>query len=439
MKTYFPEVKKSVKYEGPKSSDPLAFKFYDADKKIGGKTMREHLRFAVAYWHTFKGAGADIFGAGTFRRPWLTSGEPMKAAEETLDAAFEFTSKLGAPYYCFHDRDIAPEGKDFAESCKNLDKIVAKAAKLQKSTGVKLLWGTANLFSHPRYAHGAATNPDAHVFAYACAQVKHAMDATMELGGENYLFWGGREGYETLLNTDYCREQEQLARFLTMAVDYKQKIGFKKMFLLEPKPHEPTKHQYDFDSATVLGFLQKHGLLEHFKLNIEANHATLAGHSFEHELTVASAAGKLGSIDANTGDPQLGWDTDQFPSNIYSAVYAMLVVLKQGGLGSGGLNFDAKPRRGSTDTVDLFYGHIGAMDTFARALLIADRIIKDGVIDGFIKSRYAGFEKGYGADVMKGKSSFGKLEKVILDKGEPELKSGRQEMLENIINQYIVM
>ncbi|MFA6102514.1 MAG: xylose isomerase [Victivallaceae bacterium] len=438
MKTYFPEVKQSVKYAGPKSSDPLTFKFYDADKKVGGKTMREHLRFAVAYWHTFKGAGADIFGAGTFRRPWLSAGNPMKAAEDTLDAAFEFTAKLGAPYYCFHDRDIAPEGKDFAESCKNLDKIVAKAAKLQKSTGVKLLWGTANLFSHPRYAHGAGTNPDAHVFAYACAQVKHAMDATLALGGENYVFWGGREGYETLLNTDYCHEQEQFARFLSMAVDYKRKIGFKGTFLIEPKPHEPTKHQYDFDSATVLGFLQKHGLLEHFKLNIEANHATLAGHTFEHELTVASAAGKLGSIDANTGDPQLGWDTDQFPSNIYNAVYAMLVVLKQGGIGSGGLNFDAKPRRGSTDTVDLFHGHIGSMDTFARALLIADRIIKDGVIAGFIKDRYAGFEKGYGADVINGKSSFDKLEKVILDKGEPELKSGRQEMLENIINQYIV-
>lgn len=438
MKAYFPEVKQSVKYEGPKSSNPLAFKYYDADKKIGGKTMREHLRFAVAYWHTFKGAGADIFGAGTFRRPWLTASDPMKAAEDTLDAAFEFTSKLGAPYYCFHDRDIAPEGRDFAESCKNLDKIVAKAARLQKSTGVKLLWGTANLFSHPRYAHGAGTNPDAHVFAYACAQVKHAMDATLTLGGENYVFWGGREGYETLLNTDYCREQEQFARFLAMAVDYKQKIGFKGTFLIEPKPHEPTKHQYDFDSATVLGFLQKHGLLEHFKLNIEANHATLAGHTFEHELTVASAAGKLGSIDANTGDPQLGWDTDQFPANIYSAVYAMLVVLKQGGLGSGGLNFDAKPRRGSTDTVDLFHGHIGAMDIFARALLISDRIIKDGVIDGFINNRYASFDKGYGADIIKGQSSFDKLEKVILKKGEPELKSGRQEMLENIINQYIV-
>jgi xylose isomerase len=354
-----------------------------------------------------------------------------------LEAAFEFIAKLGVPYYCFHDRDIAPEGKNFTESCKNLDKIVAKAAKLQKNTGIKLLWGTANLFSHPRYAHGAATNPDSHVFAYACAQVKHAMDATVALGGENYLFWGGREGYETLLNTDYKQEQEQLARFLTMAVEYGKKIGFKGKYFIEPKPHEPTKHQYDFDSATSLGFLQKYGLLEHFMLNIEANHATLAGHTFEHELTVASAAGKLGSIDANVGDAQLGWDTDQYPADIYSAVYAMLVVLKQGGIG-GGLNFDAKPRRGSTDTVDLFYGHIGAMDVFARALIIADRIIKDGVIGGIVANRYAGFSKGYGADVMKGKSSLEKLEKVILEKGEPVMQSGRQEMIENIINQYLI-
>jgi xylose isomerase len=437
MATYFPEVKTQVKFEGQKSKNPLAFKFYDANKKVGGKTMREHLRFAVAYWHTFKGSGADIFGAGTFCRPWLTSSNPMKAAEDTLEAAFEFIAKLGVPYYCFHDRDIAPEGKNFTESCKNLDKIVAKAAKLQKNTGIKLLWGTANLFSHPRYAHGAATNPDSHVFAYACAQVKHAMDATVALGGENYLFWGGREGYETLLNTDYKQEQEQLARFLTMAVEYGKKIGFKGKYFIEPKPHEPTKHQYDFDSATSLGFLQKYGLLEHFMLNIEANHATLAGHTFEHELTVASAAGKLGSIDANVGDAQLGWDTDQYPADIYSAVYAMLVVLKQGGIG-GGLNFDAKPRRGSTDTVDLFYGHIGAMDVFARALIIADRIIKDGVIGGIVANRYAGFSKGYGADVMKGKSSLEKLEKVILEKGEPVMQSGRQEMIENIINQYLI-
>jgi xylose isomerase len=354
-----------------------------------------------------------------------------------MDAAFEFISKLGAPYYCFHDRDIAPEGKNFKESCNNLEKIVAKAKKLQKDTGIKLLWGTANLFSHPRYAHGAATNPDADVFAYACAQAKHAMDATLELGGENYVFWGGREGYDTLLNTDYGHEQEQFARFLQMAVDYKKKIGFTGTLLIEPKPKEPAKHQYDCDAATVLGFLRKHGLSDEFKLNIEANHATLAGHTFEHELTVASDAGKLGSIDANTGDPMLGWDTDQFPTNLYSAIYAMLVVLKQGGIGSGGLNFDAKPRRGSSDLTDLFYGHIGAMDTFARALLIAEKIMRDGIFDSFVKERYAGFAQGFGKDIIGGRSSFDKLEKIVLKNGDPSQKSGRQEMLENIINQYI--
>lgn len=436
MKEYFRETKK-VEFEGHDSKNPLAFRYYDETMEVDGKTMREHLRFAVAYWHTFKGTGSDIFGTGTFERPWRKAADPVKAAEDTMDAAFEFISKLGAPYYCFHDRDIAPEGKNFRESCSNLDRIVKKAGKLQKDTGVKLLWGTANLFSHPRYAHGAGTNPDAHVFAYACAQVKHAMDATLELGGENYVFWGGREGYDTLLNTDYGHEQEQFARFLQMAVDYKKKIGFKGSLLIEPKPKEPTKHQYDCDSATVIGFLLKHGLADEFKLNIEANHATLAGHTFEHELTVASEAGKLGSIDANTGDPLLGWDTDQFPTNLYSAVFAMLAVLKQGGLGTGGLNFDAKPRRGSTDLNDLFYGHIGAMDTFARALLIAHEIIKDGVIDDFVKERYSSFSRGFGKDVMKGKSSFDQLEKIVFEEGEISLKSGRQEMLENIVNQYI--
>lgn len=436
MKEYFKDIKK-IEFEGTDSKNQLAFKYYDEKRKVGEKTMREHLRFAIAYWHTFKGTGADIFGAGTFQRPWLASNNPLKAAEDTMDAAFEFISKLGAPYYCFHDRDIAPEGRDFNESCGNLDKITDKAKKLQKDTGIKLLWGTANLFSHPRYAHGAATNPDANVFAYACAQVKHAMDATLELGGENYVFWGGREGYDTLLNTDYGHEQEQFARFLQMAVDYKKKIGFTGMLLIEPKPKEPTKHQYDCDAATVLGFLQKHGLSDEFKLNIEANHATLAGHTFEHELTVASNAGKLGSIDANTGDPMLGWDTDQFPTNLYSAIYAMLVVLKQDGIGSGGLNFDAKPRRVSSDLIDLFYGHIGAMDTFARALLIAEKIIKDGVLDSFVKERYSSFSEGFGKDIIKGKSSLEQLEKIVLKNGEPAPKSGRQEMLENIINQYI--
>ena len=437
MKTFFPEIKETIQYEGPESKNPLAFKYYDANRIVGGKTMKEQLNFSLAYWHTLKGNGADIFGAGTINRPWLQNSDPMKNAEDTVYAAFEFISKLGLPYYCFHDRDIAPEGKDFAESCKNLHHIVSIAKKLQTETGTKLLWGTANLFSHPRYTHGGGTNPDAMAFAWACAQVKNAMDATLELGGENYLFWGGREGYETLLNTNYAHEQEQLARFLHMAVDYKKKIGFDGLFMLEPKPHEPTAHQYDFDSATVLGFLRKYDLLDYFRINVEANHATLAGHTFEHELTVAAADGKLGSVDANIGNPQLGWDTDQFPTNLYDAVKAMMVILKNGGFTNGGLNFDAKIRRGSTDTIDLFHAHIGAMDTFARALLIANEIIEDGVLDGFVKDRYSSFDSGFGADIMNGKSSFEVLEKIILENGEPEMISGRQEMLENILNQYI--
>ena len=437
MKTFFHEVKETIRYEGADSKNPLAFKYYDADRVIGGKTMKEQLNFSLAYWHTLKGTGADIFGAGTYKRPWQQNNDPMKDAEDTVHAAFEFISKLGIPYYCFHDRDIAPEGETFAESCRNLEHIVSIAKKLQNETGTKLLWGTANLFSHPRYTHGGGTNPDAMTFAWACAQVKNTMDATLELGGENYLFWGGREGYETLLNTDYGREQEQLARFLHMAVDYRKKIGFKGLFMLEPKPHEPTAHQYDFDSATVLGFLRKYDLLDYFRLNIEANHATLAGHTFEHELTVAAADGRLGSVDANIGNPQLGWDTDQFPTNLYDAIKAMMVILKSGGFTNGGLNFDAKPRRGSTDTLDLFHAHIGAMDTFARGLIIADKIITDGKIDDFIKDRYSSFDNGFGADIMAGKSSFEILEKIVFENGEPEMKSGRQEMLENIINQYI--
>ena len=437
MSTFFPEVKEAIRYEGADSKNPLAFKYYDADRIVGGKTMKEQLNFSLAYWHTLKGSGADIFGAGTYKRPWLQKSNPLKNAEDTVYAAFEFLSKMGIPYYCFHDRDIAPEGETFTESCKNLEHIVAIAKKLQGETGSKLLWGTANLFSHPRYTHGGGTNPDAMTFAWACAQVKNAMDATLTLGGENYVFWGGREGYETLLNTNYVQEQDQLARFLHMAVDYKKKIGFKGMFLLEPKPHEPSAHQYDFDSATVLGFLRKYDLMDYFCLNIEANHATLAGHTFEHELTVAAADGKLGSVDANIGNPQLGWDTDQFPTNLYDAIKAMMVILKNGGLGKGGLNFDAKPRRGSTDTMDLFYAHIGAMDTFARGLLIADKIISDGELDAFVQERYSSFDSGFGADIMKAKSSFDILEKIVLENGEPEMKSGRQEMLENIINQYI--
>ncbi len=437
MKTYFPDIPDKIIYEGPASKNPLAFKYYNPSQIVGQKTMAEHLRFSVAYWHTFKGTGMDPFGAATFRRPWNMGKTPMEQAENTLQAAFEFVQKLGVPFYCFHDRDLAPEGETFSESCQNLETMVAKAKKLQEETGTKLLWGTANLFSHPRYAHGAATNPDAHVFAYATAQVKHAITATKELGGSNYVFWGGREGYETLLNTDMKREQEQMARFFHMAVDYAKQIGFDGQFLIEPKPKEPTKHQYDFDAATVLDFLRAYDLLDYFKLNIEANHATLAGHSFEHDLTVASLNGKLGSIDANVGDPLLGWDTDQFPTDPVMCARAMLVVLKQGGIGKGGFNFDAKLRRGSFDENDLFYAHISGMDTFARGLTAAHQIIEDGVLDHFIEKRYASYGEGIGKQIISGRESFDSLEQWILKKGEPAFKSGRQEMLENIVSSYV--
>ncbi len=433
---FFPEVKNKIMYEGPESKNPMAFKWYNPEQMVAGKTMAEHLRFAVAYWHTYKGNGADMFGAGTFQRPW-NDGSPMDTAKNALHANFEFCQKLGVEFYCFHDRDIAPEGETFAESCKNLEEIVGMAKELQRNTGLKLLWGTANLFSNPRYAHGASTNPDAQVFAYAAAQVKHAIDATCELGGENYVFWGGREGYETLLNTKLKQEQQQLACFLQMAVDYAKKIGFKGQFLIEPKPCEPTKHQYDSDSAAVLGFLREHNLIDHFKLNIEANHATLAGHTFEHELTVASAAGKLGSVDANRGDVMLGWDTDQFPTNIYDTTLAMLVILKQGGLAPGGLNFDAKMRRGSIASEDLFHAHIGAMDAFARGLVIANKIIEDGVLDGEVTDRYASWDVGIGEKILNGNADFESLNDFILEGGEPILTSGRQEYLENLLNTYI--
>lgn len=435
---YFKSVTQPIQYEGKESKNPLAFKYYKKDQKVGNKTMSEHLRFAVAYWHTLMGSGQDMFGAATFMREWHQSTDPMKRAEETLEAAFEFFQKLGVEYYCFHDRDIAPEGETFAESCKNLEKIVSLAKKLQADTGIKLLWGTANLFSSPIYAQGAATSPNAHVFATAAAQVKHAIDATKELGGENYVFWGGREGYESLLNTDLPREQENLARFLQMAVDYKKRIGFEGQFLIEPKPAEPMKHQYDSTAATTLYFLSRYGLLEHFKLNIEANHATLAGNTFEHELVVASAAGKLGSVDANRGDLLLGWDTDQFPIDLYSTTFAMIVILRQNGLGKGGLNFDAKVRRSSTDPVDLFYGHIGGMDAFARGLLIAHRILEDKVLDQFIEERYASFKEGIGAEILSGKLGFEELSAWVQKQPAPNLASGKIELIENIINSYIV-
>ena len=437
MTVFFPQILSPVAYEGPDAKKPLSFKYYDSEKKVAGRTMAEHLRFAGAYWHSFKGTGRDIFGADVYNRLWDKQTDPITRAEATLQAAFEFNQKLGLRFYCFHDRDLAPEGDTFAESCRNLEKLVTLARKLQQQTGIRLLWGTANLFGHPRYTHGAATNPDMHVFAYAAAQVKHAIAATHELGGENYVFWGGREGYDTLLNTDMQREQDQLARFFHMAVDYARQIGFAGQFLIEPKPQEPTKHQYDFDAATVLNFLRQYNLLDHFKLNIEANHATLAGHTFEHELSVASSAGKLGSIDINRGDNLLGWDTDQFPTDLYQATYAMLVVLGQGGLGSGGLNFDAKLRRGSTDLEDLFYAHIGGMDAFARGLLTAQKIIDDGLLKQFIDQRYASYDTALGQRILSGKADFDELEAWVLENGEPCPVSGRQEYLENLINTYL--
>ncbi len=434
---YFSEIETKIPFEGKHSKNPLAFKYYDAQRKIGDKTMAEHLRFSVAYWHTMMGTGQDMFGAPAFQRPWHQANDAMERAKQTMDAAFEFFQKLGVQFYCFHDRDIAPEGETFAQTCNNLETMVLRAKELQKSTGIKLLWGTANLFSNPIYAHGAATSPDAHVFAQAAAQVKQAIDMTHELGGENYVFWGGREGYETLLNTDLKQEWEQLARFLHMAVDYKKKIGFKGQFLIEPKPKEPTKHQYDTDAAATLAFLREFDLLEHFKLNIEANHATLAGHTFEHELAVAAAAGKLGSVDANRGDLLLGWDTDQFPVDLYSTTMAMYIILKQGGLGSGGLNFDAKVRRTSVEPIDLFYAHIGGMDAFARGLIIAHKLLEDRVFETFLEERYQSFKSGFGLKVMQGKATLEDAEAYILEKGSPRPFSGRQELLENILNDYL--
>jgi xylose isomerase len=434
---FFPNIEKSIAYEGKDSKNPLAFRYYNKNQVVGSKTMGEHLRFSIAYWHTMMGTGSDMFGGASYTRDWHKATDPIVRAKETMDAAFEFFQKLGIDYYCFHDRDIAPEGDTFAQSCKNLDTMVAYAKNLQKETGVKLLWGTANLFSNSIYSQGAGTNPNAHVMATAAAQVKHALDATKELGGENYVFWGGREGYESLLNTDLKREQEQMARFLHMAVDYKKKIGFAGQFLIEPKPAEPMKHQYDSDSAATLSFLRQNDLLDDFKLNIEANHATLAGHTFEHDLTVASAAGKLGSVDANRGDLLLGWDTDQFPTDIYSATLAMMVILKQNGLGTGGLNFDAKVRRSSIDPMDLFYAHIGGMDAFARGLVIAHQIIQDKALSKYIDERYSSFNSGIGAQIMSGKAGLEDVEKWVLQQGAPVLQSGKLEMLENILNSYL--
>lgn len=437
MPAFFPDVP-VIPFEGPKSRNPLAFKHYNPTEIVEGKTMRDQLRFSVCYWHTFRGTGSDPFGAGTLERPWDDGSNSVENAVRRVQVAFEFFGKLGAPYYCFHDRDVAPEGANLAETNRILDEVAAALEKQQAETGVKLLWGTANLFSHPRFMHGAATSPNADVFAFAAAQVKKAIEVTHRLGGENYVFWGGREGYMNLYNTDMKRELDHLARFMHMAADHARNIGFKGQFLFEPKPKEPTKHQYDFDAAACLNFLRAYGLLDKVKLNIETNHATLAGHTMMHELAYASLQGALGSIDANTGDLLLGWDTDQFPTDIYLTTQCMLVILAQGGLAPGGVNFDAKVRRESFEPIDLFYAHIGGMDAFARGLKIAAAIRRDNVLSDFVKKRYRSYDEGIGKSIEDGTATFATLEKYMLTKGNAARNdSGRQELLENIINDYL--
>ncbi len=436
MPEFFPGIEK-IQYEGPDSKNPLAFKHYNPDEVVAGKAMKDHLRFSVAYWHSFCNGGDDPFGGPTRTMAWNEPGDPMAAAEARVEACFEFLSKLGVEFYCFHDRDVAPEGKTLAESHKNLDHIASILEKKQDQTGVKLLWGTACLFANPRYANGAATNPDVNVFAYAAAQVAKAMEVTHKLGGAGYVFWGGREGYKSLLNTDVGRELDHLGRFLQMAVEHKKSLGFDGQFYIEPKPKEPTKHQYDFDAGNCFAFLQHYDLVDDFKLNIEANHATLAGHSFQHELEFAAAVGLLGSVDANRGDLLLGWDTDQFPTDLYETTYAMLTILKAGGLTTGGLNFDAHVARESVDPEDLFHAHIGGMDAFARGLKIAAAIRSDGVLDDFVSKRYSSFDSGIGAEIEAGKVGFDQLSAHALNNEVTGTTSGRVEMLENIINEYI--
>ncbi|NLX71591.1 MAG: xylose isomerase [Clostridiales bacterium] len=425
-----------IPYEGPESKNLLAFKHYNPSEVVMGKTMEEHLRFAVAYWHTFTGDGSDPFGDKNMIRPW-DKYKGMDLAKARVEAAFEFFEKLGVPYFCFHDRDIAPEGDNLIETNQNLDKIVAMIKDYMRSSKVKLLWNTSNLFTNPRYVHGAATSCNADVFAYAAAQVKKSLEIAVELDAENYVFWGGREGYETLLNTDMKFELDNLARFLHMAVDYAKEIGFKGQFLIEPKPKEPTKHQYDFDAATTIAFLQTYGLKEHFKLNIEANHATLAGHTFQHELRVASIHGMLGSIDANQGDLLLGWDTDEFPTDLYFTTLAMYEILKAGGFTTGGINFDAKVRRGSFEPEDLFYAHIIGMDSYAKGLKVAARLIEDRVIDDIIEERYSSYKNGIGLDIVTGKANFHTLEEYALQNPIIKNTSGRQEIIRALINQYL--
>lgn len=433
----FAEISK-IRYEGPDSKNPLAFRHYNENEVIEGKSMKDHFRFSVAYWHTLRGTGADPFGPGTMIRPWEGKADTVENAIQRARVGFEFIEKLGAPFYCFHDRDVAPEGATLAESNKNLDAVVKVLKEEQQRTGIKLLWGTANLFSNPRYVHGAATSCNADSFAFAAAQVKKALEVTKELGGQGYTFWGGREGYQCLWNTDMKREVEHLAAFMHMAVDYAKKIGFTGQFYFEPKPKEPTKHQYDFDSAACINFLRAYGLADYVKMNIETNHATLAGHSVEHELDYAGSQGFLGSVDANAGDLLLGWDTDQFPTDVYMTTKIMLAILKYGGFTTGGLNFDAKVRRESFEPVDLFYAHIGGMDAFAKGLKIAAAIRAEGDLAKMVKERYRSWDAGVGAEIEAGKHTFESLEKYMLAKGDvAPCTSGRQELFENVVNRYL--
>jgi xylose isomerase len=433
----FPEIEK-IRYEGPDTKNPLAFRWYNEDEVIEGQTMKDHMRFSVVYWHTFRATGADPFGSPTMVRPWEDGTDSVENAINRARVAFEFISKLGAPYYAFHDRDVAPEGATLSESHQNLDAVVQVMKEEQERTGVKLLWGTANMFSNPRYMHGASTSCNADAFAYAAAQVKKCLEVTHELGGVNYVFWGGREGYQNLYNTDLKRELDHMGRFMHLAVDYAKQIGFTGQFLIEPKPKEPTKHQYDSDAAACLNFLRAYDLMDDFKLNLETNHATLAGHTMMHELDYAGGQGALGSIDANTGDLLLGWDTDQFPTDIYLTTQCMLMILKYGGLAPGGVNFDAKVRRESFEPIDLFHAHVGGMDAFARGLKIAAAIRADGELDAFVKERYSSWDSGIGAQIESGAANFDSLEAYMQEQGEiSPNESGRQEMLEHLVNRYL--
>ena len=439
MSEFFTDVPAPIAYEGPTSHNPLAFRWYDKNRVVMGRTMEEHLRFAVCYWHSFNWPGNDVFGSGTFDRPWLSeSMDPMDAARMKMDAAFEFFTKLGVPFFSFHDRDIAPEGATFAESCANLDAMIDYAADHMDRTGMKVLWGTAQLFWQPRSAAGAATNPNPEVFMHAAAQVKHCLDATHRLNGANYVLWGGREGYETLLNTRMSQELDQLGRFLNMVVEHKHEIGFEGTILIEPKPQEPTKHQYDHDSATVYGFLRRYGLEDEIKVNVEVNHATLSGHDFNHEIAQAAACGIFGSVDANRGDDRLGWDTDQFPNSVEQMSLGVYEILKAGGFDTGGFMFDTKLRRQSMARNDLFHGHIGAMDVLAKSLLVAAKLIEDGELEALIEERYAGWDQSRGRELMSGTVSLADCHAAVLDQNiDPPPTSGRQEMIENLVKRTI--